>query len=209
MKRKLPALLLAALLLVSLSMTALAADTPTYGAYNVKAESGYTLTPDGTAESGFYADASAFTLSCPAGASGEQTLVLLLAGDSRVPTADNLQYIDQQASDGSSISFTLKPKELTAGTSYSVYLSTTSKAVTKVASFQYGEKPAYTLGDVNCDGYIDSRDALLVLQHAASLDGSELSGSNFSAADVNKDSVVDSRDALLILKYAARLIDEF
>ena len=117
MKRKLSALLLAALLLVSLSMTALAADTPTYGAYNVKAESGYTLTPDGTANGGFYANASAFTLSCPAGTSGEQTLVLLLAGESRVPTADNLQYIDQQASDGSSISFTLKPKELTAGMS--------------------------------------------------------------------------------------------
>ena len=148
MKRKLSALLLAALLLVSLSMTALAADTPTYGAYNVKAESGYTLTPDGTADGGFYANASAFTLSCPAGTNGEQTLALLLVGDSRVPTAENLQYIDQQASDGS-ISFTLKPKELTAGTSYSVYLSTTSKAVTKVASFQYGEKPAYTLGDVN------------------------------------------------------------
>lgn len=208
MKRKLPALLLAALLLASLSMTALAEDTPTYGAYNVKAESGYTLTPDGTADGSFYANASAFTLSCPAGTSGEQTLVLLLAGENSVPTAENLQYIDQQASDGS-ISFTLKPKELTAGTSYSVYLSTTSKAVTKVASFQYGEKPVYTLGDVNGDGYIDSRDALLVLQHAARLDGSELSGSNFSAADVNKDSVVDSRDALLILKYAARLIDEF
>lgn len=53
MKRKLPALLLAALLLVSLSMTALAEDTPTYGAYNAKAESGYTLTPDGTADGGF------------------------------------------------------------------------------------------------------------------------------------------------------------
>ena len=114
MKRKLSALLLAALLLVSLSMTALAADTPTYGAYNVKAESGYTLTPDGTADGSFYANASAFTLSCPAGTSGEQTLVLLLAGESSVPTAENLQYIDQQASDGS-ISFTLKPKELTAG----------------------------------------------------------------------------------------------
>ena len=165
MKRKLPALLLAALLLVSLSMTALAADTPTYGAYNVKAESGYTLTPDGTADGGFYANASAFTLSCPAGTSGEQTLVLLLAGESSVPTAENLQYIDQQASDGS-ISFTLKPKELIAGTSYSVYLSTTNKAVTKVASFQYGEKPAYTLGDVNNDGKINSTDALLVLQYA-------------------------------------------
>ena len=206
MKRKLPALLLAALLLVSLSMTALAADTPTYGAYNVKAESGYTLTPDGTADGSFYANASAFTLSCPAGTSGEQTLVLLLVGDSRMPTAENLQYIDQQASDGS-ISFTLKPKELTAGMSYSVYLSTTSKAVTRVASFQYGEKPAYTLGDVNNDGKINSTDALLVLQYAVNT--VSLDRAQQMAADVNRDGKINSTDALLILQYAVNIIKTF
>lgn len=206
MKRKLSAFLLAALLLVSLSMTALAADTPTYGAYNVKAESGYTLTPDGTADGGFYANASAFTLSCPAGTSGEQTLVLLLAGESRVPTADNLQYIDQQASDGS-VSFTLKPKELTAGTSYSVYLSTTSKAVTKVASFQYGEKPAYTLGDVNGDGKINADDAVLVLRYAVEL--TEFNETQKLAADVSKDGRINADDAVLILRFAVNLITEF
>lgn len=207
MKRKFPALLLAALLLISLSMTALAEDTPTYGAYNVKAESGYTLMPDGTADSGFYANASAFTLNCPAGAGGEQTLVLLLAGESSsVPTADNLQYIDQQASNGS-ISFTLKPKELTAGTSYSVYLSTTSKAVTKVASFQYGEKPAYTLGDVNGDEIINSADAILVLRYAVEL--GDLTDTQKLAANVNKDAVINSADAILILRYAVGKITSF
>ena len=204
MKRKLSALLLAALLLVSLSMTALAADTPTYGAYNVKAESGYTLTPDGTANGGFYANASAFTLSCPAGTSGEQTLVLLLVGDSRVPTADNLQYIDQQASDGSSISFTLKPKELTAGTSYSVYLSTTSKAVTKVASFQYGEKPAYTLGDVDGNGKIEPADALWILQSL--VDAKTLDDSQILAADIDKNGKIEPVDALKILQYLVDII---
>lgn len=206
MKRKLPALLLAALLLVSLSMTALAADPPAYGAYNIKAESGYTLMPDGAADGGFYANASAFTLSCPAGTSGEQTLVLLLAGDSRVPTADNLQYIDQQAGEGS-ISFTLKPKELTAGTSYSVYLSTTSKAVTKVASFQYGEKPAYTLGDVNGDGKINADDAVLVLRYAVEL--TEFNETQKLAADVSKDGRINADDAVLILRFAVNLITEF
>lgn len=78
MKRKLSALLLAALLLVSLSMTALAEDTSTCGAYNVKAESGYTLTPDGTADSGFMR-CKRFHAELPGGTSGEQTLVLLLA----------------------------------------------------------------------------------------------------------------------------------
>ena len=204
MKRKLSALLLAALLLVSLSMTALAEDTSTYGAYNVKAESGYTLTPDGTADGSFYANASAFTLSCPAGTSGEQTLVLLLVGDSRVPTAENLQYIDQQASDGSSISFTLKPKELTAGTSYSVYLSTTSKAVTKVASFQYGEKPAYTLGDVDGNGKIEPADALWILQSL--VDAKTLDDSQILAADIDKNGKIEPVDALKILQYLVDII---
>lgn len=204
MKRKLSALLLAALLLVSLSMTALAEDTPTYGAYNVKAESGYTLTPDGTANGGFYVNASAFTLSCPAGTSGEQTLVLLLAGESRVPTADNLQYIDQQASDGSSISFTLKPKELTAGTSYSVYLSTTNKAVIKVASFQYGEKPAYTLGDVDGNGKIEPADALWILQSL--VDAKTLDDSQILAADIDKNGKIEPVDALKILQYLVDII---
>ena len=204
MKRKLSALLLAALLLVSLSMTALAADTPTYGAYNVKAESGYTLMPDGAADGGFYANASAFTLSCPAGTSGEQTLALLLVGDSRVPTAENLQYIDQQASDGSSISFTLKPKELTAGMSYSVYLSTTSKAVTRVASFQYGEKPAYTLGDVDGNGKIEPADALWILQSL--VDAKTLDDSQILAADIDKNGKIEPVDALKILQYLVDII---
>lgn len=204
MKRKLPALLLAALLLISLSMTALAADTPTYGAYNVKAESGYTLMPDGTADGGFYANASAFTLSCPAGTSGEQTLALLLAGESSsVPTADNLQYIDQQASNGS-ISFTLKPKELTAGTSYSVYLSTTSKDVIKVASFQYGEKPAYTLGDVDGNGKIEPADALWILQSL--VDAKTLDDSQILAADIDKNGKIEPVDALKILQYLVDII---
>ena len=199
MKRKLSALLLAALLLVSLSMTALAADTPTYGAYNVKAESGYTLTPDGTAESGFYADASAFTLSCPAGTSGEQTLVLLLAGDSSVPTADNLQYIDQQASDGS-ISFTLKPKALENGKTYRVYISTTSKAPVEAGSFSYGAKPTHTLGDVNDDGTINIKDASALLNYIVGK--RELTENNLLAADVAAPKgTVNVQDAARILNY--------
>ena len=132
--------------------------------------------------------------------------MLLLVGDSRVPTAENLQYIDQQASNGS-ISFTLKPKELTAGTSYSVYLSTTSKAVTKVASFQYGEKPAYTLGDVNGDEIINSADAILVLRYAVEL--GDLTDTQKLAANVNKDAVINSADAILILRYAVGKITSF
>ena len=106
------------------------------------------------------------------------------------------------------MTFTLKPKALTEGT-YNVYISTTAKALEKVASFKYGTKPAYTLGDVNNDGSIDAADALLVLQHAVGQEGRILTGTYFSAADINKDSVVDAVDALLILKRAAGLTTDF
>ena len=52
--------------------------------------------------------------------------------------------------------FTLKPKALKEGT-YNIYISTTDKALKKVASFKYGEKPPYTPGDVNNDGSIDPK----------------------------------------------------
>ena len=134
--------------------------------------------------------------------------MLLLDDNSGVPTSGNIQYIDQVTVTDGEAKFTLKPKALTEGT-YNVYISTTDKALDKVASFQYGTKPPFELGKVNDDDYIDSRDALLVLQYAAKVDGCELNATQLLAADVNKDGVVDSRDALLILQYAAKLIDTF
>ena len=73
------------------------------------------------------------------------------------------------------------------------------------ATFQVDQK--YTLGDVNEDGEIDSRDALRTLRGAAGL--VTLTPSQTSAADVNFDNEIDSRDALRILRFAAGLIPSF
>lgn len=150
MKRRMLALLLAVLTLTMLTAAAFAEDTEVLGVYNV---TGPLTVTNGTKDGGFYAGADTFELNCT-GLTGEYSLVLLLAGDSAVPTEGNIQYIDQTSVESGKVAFTLKPKALTEGT-YNVYISTTDKALDKVASFQYGTKPPYTPGDVNCDGDID------------------------------------------------------
>jgi hypothetical protein len=59
------------------------------------------------------------------------------------------------------------------------------------------------VGDVNDDGAVDSRDALLILQFNARLVTSLM---NAPSADVNRDGRVDAIDAKLVLHYSAGLI---
>ncbi len=202
MKRRLLALLLAVLTLTMLTAAAFAEDTEVLGVYNV---TGPLTVTNGTKDGGFYAGADTFKLNCT-GLTGEYSLVLLLAGDSAVPTEGNIQYIDQTSVEAGKVTFTLKPKALTEGT-YNVYISTTDKALKKVASFKYGEKPDVVLGDVDGDGKIKTTDALLVLQHVS--ETITLEGNEFVAADVDKDGVIKTTDALLILQYVAENISSF
>lgn len=217
MKRRILALLLAVLTLTALTAAAFAADTTTetLGAFNLKGSEGYTLTVVGTeATGGFYKGATRFQLTCN-GLPGDYSLVLLLKEDAAqadgtkgipTPTENNLQYIDQQNIAARKAKFTLFPKSLERGV-YNVYVSTNSKDLTKVASFEYGTKPAYKLGDVNEDEKITTSDALLVLQHAAQL--TELEGTQALSADVNADGKITTSDALRILQYAAEIIHSF
>lgn len=202
MKRRMLALLLAVLTLTMLTAAAFAEDTEVLGVYNV---TGPLTVTNGTKDGGFYAGADTFELNCT-GLTGEYSLVLLLAGDSAVPTEGNIQYIDQTSVEGGKVTFTLKPKALTEGT-YNVYISTTDKALKKVASFQYGEKPPYTLGDVDGLNGIDSTDALMVLQHIVGI--RTLTGTQLLAADVDGVDGVTSTDALMILQYIVGSIKSF
>lgn len=202
MKRRMLALLLAVLTLTMLTAAAFAEDTEVLGVYNV---TGPLTVKNGTKDGGFYAGADTFELNCT-GLTGEYSLVLLLAGDSAVPTEGNIQYIDQTSVEAGKVTFTLKPKALTEGT-YNVYISTTDKALDKVASFQYGTKPPYTLGDVDGLNGIDSTDALMVLQHIVGI--RTLTGTQLLAADVDGVDGVTSTDALMILQYIVGSIKSF
>lgn len=202
MKRRLLALLLAVLTLTMLTAAAFAEDTEVLGVYNV---TGPLTVTNGMKDGGFYAGADTFELNCT-GLTGEYSLVLLLAGDSTVPTEGNIQYIDQTSVEAGKVTFTLKPKALTEGT-YNVYISTTDKALEKVASFKYGTKPPYTLGDVDGLNGIDSTDALMVLQHIVGI--RTLTGTQLLAADVDGVDGVTSTDALMILQYIVGSIKSF
>lgn len=202
MKRRILALLLAVLTLTMLTAAAFAEDAEKQGAYNL---TGGLKVVGVESDGGFYANADTFELDCT-GLTGQYSLVLLLAGDSAVPTEGNIQYIDQTSVKAGKVTFTLKPKALTEGT-YNVYISTTDKALDKVASFQYGTKPPYTLGDVDGLNGIDSTDALMVLQHIVGI--RTLTGTQLLAADVDGVDGVTSTDALMILQYIVGSIKSF
>ncbi len=197
MKRRMLALLLAVLMLAMLTAAAFAEDTD-LGVFNVR---GPLTVMSGTQDGNFYT----FELNCT-DLTGEYSLVLLLEGDSKVPTEGNIQYIDQMSVEGGKVTFTLKPKALTEGT-YNVYISTTDKPLEKVASFEYGTKPPYTLGDVDGLNGIDSTDALMVLQHIVGI--RTLTGTQLLAADVDGVDGVTSTDALMILQYIVGSIKSF
>ena len=62
-----------------------------------------------------------------------------------------------------------------------------------------------SVGDVNHDGSIDSKDAVLVLKYyAESLTGSTTTKIALEKGDVNSDGKIDSKDAVKILKYYAQ-----
>lgn len=213
MKRRLLALLLAVLTLTMLTAAVFAGDATAKGAYNLKSlDKRYTLTAaDGNNDgSGFYANASTFTLKCKE-LTGNYSLALLLNQDGKeYPTEANLYYIDQKTIEEGKATFSIIPRAMTDGATYNVYVSTNGEngSLTKVASFQYGPKPPYTLGDVDGDGVIDAGDALLVLKYEAQLtdlDTTQQLAANVTAPWKGDDSV-DAGDALRILLYEAKYI---
>lgn len=123
--------------------------------------------------------------------------------------AEDIVYIDQKTAEGTSVSFTVYPKELKTQ-AYYVYMSSNASsgitALQKVGTYT-AEGPAYTLGDVDKDGKINSNDALEALKH--SVHKIVLKDDRFLAADVTRDGKVNSDDALDILKFAVHKIESF
>lgn len=216
MKRRILALLLAVLTLTALTAAAFAADTTTetLGAFNLKGSDGFVLTVEGgTGTGGFYANANKFKLTCTK-LTDNYSLVLLLKEDANqsdgtkgvpTPTERNLQYIDQQNIKPTT-EFILFPKQMEKGT-YNVYVSTNNADLTKVASLEYGEKPKYTLGDVDDDGQFTATDSLCALQMAVGI--GTWTERQYSAARVTKGNDVTATDAMWILQRAVGLIGSF
>lgn len=217
MKKLLRTFLLAAALTALLCVSALAADSA------VSNVTGEILTPK-TAEgaeitadaNGKYTNAVQFDLTATEGlTNGSQYLVLMLkvAGENTVPTAENIYYINQKAAaaDGK-LAFTnaggdpIYPMDLVNGT-YSIYILGDGKTFDPAASFTY--EAGYTLGDVDGDGKWTANDALYTLQIAVNkttlkIDNVDVPVTDAmrAAANADKDKYVTANDALLILQKA-------
>ena len=222
MKKLLRSLLLAAVLTTVLCVGALAADgDPTVdGIYNVNVEAADTLTPqdasgtavsatnEGGAYSAFYKGAVKLSVEVSNLQNGKQYLLLIVKnGTNGALTGDSIYYIAQAAATDGKVAFPAYPKTMSSG-SYTVYLTGGGRTISsgaKVGSFDYYQ--AYTLGDVNEDGTIDSVDALKILQNwVGKID---LKSNQKLAADVNKDNAIDSVDALKILQLWIGKISSF
>lgn len=79
--------------------------------------------------------------------------------------------------------------------------------LTALLSWITPPNPALDLGDVNDDGDINAKDALLILQFA--VNKVELTAEQQTAADVTHDGIIDAKDALQVLKYSVGKITEF
>lgn len=210
MKKLLRTLLLAAALTALLCVSALAADSAvsnvTGNILTPKTAEGETITE----KDGKYENAVKFDVNAT-GTQGSQYLLLVLR-DQKVPTEQNIVYINQAAAgEDGKLAFTgsdaAYPMTMTSGTYY-VYLVGDGKefsASAPAASFTY--EAGYTLGDVSGDGDITTTDALMVLQSI--VNNIKLTETQKLAADVSKSDGITTTDALMILQYIVRNITEF
>lgn len=207
MKKLLRTLLLAAALTALLCVSALAADSAvsnvTGNILTPKTAEGETITE----KDGKYENAVKFDVNAT-GTKGSQYLLLVLR-DQKVPTEQNIVYINQAAAgEDGNLAFTgsdaAYPMTMTSGTYY-VYLVGDGKSfdATKAdASFTYDA--GYTLGDVDGNGKVNINDALELLNFLA--EKTVLEGNNLKAADVDKTGAVNINDALKLLNYLAEKI---
>lgn len=207
MKKLLRTLLLAAALTALLCVSALAADS----AVSITGQTGATLTPKTAADApitanadGKYENAVKFDVNAT-GTKDSQYLLLVLR-DQKVPTEQNIVYINQAAAgEDGKLAFTgsdaAYPMTMTSGTYY-VYLVGDGKTFAPAASFTY--EAGYTLGDVDGNGKVNINDALELLNFLA--EKTVLEGNNLKAADVDKTGAVNINDALKLLNYLAEKI---
>lgn len=219
MKKTITAVLLAAILMLSLCVPAFAAEATADGIYNVTITPGSTLEVtykamladgtsvestsvevDGAAADNYYAGAVKLEITVSGVQNGDFALILA-QNDEGVPTEGNIVYIDQYTVSGSSVIFTVYPSELSSGTTYHVYVSTSSLGKQEVLTFRYFQ--AYKLGDVNGDKSITTADALAVLEHIAQI--TTLTDAQKLPADTTHDGNITTADALAILEHIAQI----
>lgn len=105
---------------------------------------------------------------------------------------------------------TTKPETTTTYATKPTTITTVSTIATSATTVTTKPTENKSLGDVNNDGEVDSKDAVNVLKDYASFLTSNKYSLDMDKADINGDGKIDSKDAVLILKYyAEKLADVF
>lgn len=130
---------------------------------------------------------------------GKQYMIFMLSSG-EVPTSENIEYINQEAANGS-VSFKVYPKTL-KNQSYSIYISTNAETgitgYTKIATIEY--KPAYILGDVDGDKSVTLRDRMFLARYVAGWDVVI----DLMAGDIDKTGGnPNPRDRMILTRYLA------
>lgn len=132
-------------------------------------------------------------------------LILMLAGDGTTIDKNTILYIDQvTAVENGKLSFSVYPSTFKDGV-----IMVVAEGVTPDTGLA-GIKAAiidvkYIMGDVNGDGVINSKDAVIFNQHLAGIE--MMDSSVLDAADINKDNAINSKDIVAMNQFLAGLVD--
>lgn len=186
MKRMIRALVAAAVLVSSLTVSAFAATD------------GYTTDVDGTVT----CDGEKYTATYAGAEAGSQYVLLVVEGtpDSYTVSEDSILYIDQVAADANG----------TVTFSGFIPMSIADSVVLLGGYFDDGSpkvlgtiQSQFVPGDVNEDDKVNIKDSVLLLRVVAGLE--EVSGNAAKAADVNGDDKVNIKDSVFLLRVVAGL----
>lgn len=196
MKKRITSFFLSLALVLSVTGTALAADTNSKGT---------TVTGLGGAQASFVQgsdDEIAVTYSGGLTA-GAEYLVLMLSdstadpsgaySETIAPTAGNILYIDQKAAEADgSISFRVYPKSLSTGIIL-IYGADAGKLAAAIVKAQY------VLGDANGDGFVNIYDATTMLQYIVKISPA-YETMNVQAADIDGEPGFNIYDVTALLQ---------
>jgi len=138
---------------------------------------------------------------------GAYYMVVMVKGgeDGYTITKDSVLYIDQVTGDSSgSISFTVYPSHIEDSVILISGAGLSGESGPLIAAIIDAK---FILGDVNGDKYVDTFDAIMILQSRVSL--RELTAEQKIAANVDGDADIDVADAVMILQLIVGLIESF
>ena len=216
MKKIVKMLLLAAVFTLALSVSAFAASGEDAGFCNVQTYvDGVEVVPmlaDGETEATendeeVYVDAVRATVTF-SNATPNKYYLVVAQNSGNVPTADNVEYINQETAGSGSVSFDVYPKSLVSGKTYTIYISSNDgMEYTKVASFEYyAPAPAYIKGDVDLNDEVNMDDVIALLRHVVEMN-IITDETSLAAGEVTGEAPVNMDDVIKLLRYVVEMID--